>query len=65
MAQGDTNVTVCNKALLLLGAEPITSFSDGTPAAQACSTIYEDTITHKKKLFLSEQNLGHLSSDRF
>ena len=30
-------------ALLLLGAEPITSFSDGTPAAQACSTIYEDT----------------------
>tara|TARA_Y100000816_G_scaffold290668_1_gene279923 strand:- start:1691 stop:2320 length:630 start_codon:yes stop_codon:yes gene_type:complete len=43
MAQGDTNVTVCNKALLLLGAEPITSFSDGTPAAQACSTIYEDT----------------------
>ena len=40
---GDTNVTVCNKALLLLGAEPITSFSDGTPAAQACSTIYEDT----------------------
>ena len=37
MAVGDTDVTICNKALLLLGAEAITSFSDGTPAAQACN----------------------------
>ena len=43
MAQGDTNVTVCNKALLFLGAEPITSFTDGTPGANACANIYEDT----------------------
>ena len=41
MAAGDTDVKVCNKALLLLGAEAITSFSDGSPAAQACDTIYK------------------------
>ena len=42
MAAGDTDVKVCNKALLLLGAEAITSFSDGSPAAQACDTIYKE-----------------------
>ena len=42
MAQGDTDVKVCNKALLLLGVEAITSFSDGTPAATACDTIYKE-----------------------
>lgn len=42
MASGDTDVKVCNKALLLLGAEAITSFSDGSPAAQACDTIYKE-----------------------
>ena len=42
MAVGDTDVSICNKALLLLGSDAITSFSDGTPAAQACSTIYNE-----------------------
>lgn len=42
MAAGDTDVKVCNKALLLLGAEAITSFSDGSPGAQACDTIYKE-----------------------
>ena len=42
MAVGDTDVSICNKALLLLGAEAITSFADGTPAATAASTIYKE-----------------------
>ncbi len=42
MAVGDTDVSICNKGLLLLGAEAITSFSDGTPAAQAASSIYKE-----------------------
>jgi len=42
VAVGDTDVTICNKSLLLLGAEAITSFSDGSPAAQACNTIYKE-----------------------
>ena len=42
MAAGDSDVSICNKALLLLGAEAISSFSDGTPGAQACNTIYTE-----------------------
>jgi len=42
MASGDTDVSICNKALLLLGSSSITSFSDGTPQASACSTLYPD-----------------------
>ena len=42
MAVGDTDVSICNKALLLLGAEAITSFADGTPAATAATTIYKE-----------------------
>lgn len=42
MAAGDTDVSICNKALLLLGAENINSFSDGTASAVACSTIYNE-----------------------
>ena len=42
MAAGDSDVSICNKALLLLGAEAISSFSDGTPGAQACNTIYAE-----------------------
>ena len=42
MASGDTNVGICNKALLLLGADSITSFTDGTPAGAACEVIYDE-----------------------
>lgn len=42
MATGDTNISICSDALILLGAEPITSFTDGSDAAQACSRLYPD-----------------------
>jgi len=42
MATGDTDVSICSDALILLGAEPITSFTDGSDAAQACSRLYPD-----------------------
>ena len=42
MAAGDTDVSIVNKGLLLLGAEAISSFSDGTPAGTAASTIYTE-----------------------
>ena len=42
MASGDTNVTICNQALLLLGSDSISSLSDTTDdAAIVCNTIYE------------------------
>ena len=42
MASGDTDVSICNKALLLLGASAISSFSDGSTQATACSILYPD-----------------------
>jgi hypothetical protein len=42
MATGDTDVSICSDALILLGAEPITSFTDGSDSAQACSRLYPD-----------------------
>jgi hypothetical protein len=42
MAAGDTNVSICNQALLLLGADTIASFTDTTnDAALVCNNIYE------------------------
>lgn len=43
MAAGDTDVSICNRALLLLGAESITSFTDGTASGSACSLLYPET----------------------
>lgn len=40
MASGDTDVSICNQALLLLGADTIASFSNGTAVGNACSIIY-------------------------
>jgi len=42
MATGDTDISICSDALILLGAEPITSFTDGSDSAQACSRLYPD-----------------------
>lgn len=43
MSAGDTDVSVCNRALLLLGSESITSFDDGSAAGSACSLLYPET----------------------
>lgn len=44
MASGDSNITICNQALNLLGADVISSFSDtSNDAATVCNNIY-DTI---------------------
>lgn len=40
MAEGDTDVSICSQALLLLGANQITSFSDGTAPSSVCSVLY-------------------------
>jgi hypothetical protein len=42
MASGDSALTVCSDALVLIGAEPISSFSEGTDAANTCDRIYPD-----------------------
>ena len=42
MATGDTDLSICSDALILLGASPISSFTEGTDAAQACDRLYPD-----------------------
>jgi hypothetical protein len=42
MAAGDTDLSICSDALILMGASPLSSFTEGTDAAQACSRLYYD-----------------------
>lgn len=42
MASGDTGVSICSDALLLIGAKTITSFNDGTDEASVCDRLYPD-----------------------
>lgn len=42
MAAGDTKLSICSDALILLGASPLSSFSEGTDAAQICDRVYDD-----------------------
>lgn len=36
----ETDISICAAALRLIGAEPIASFDEGTPAADACALLY-------------------------
>jgi hypothetical protein len=42
MAAGDTSLSICSDALILLGTAPISSFTEGSDAAQACDRLYPD-----------------------
>lgn len=39
-----TDIDICSRALVLIGAQPITSFSDGTTESTVASNLYEDTV---------------------
>tara|TARA_R100001463_G_scaffold40064_1_gene85369 strand:- start:211 stop:828 length:618 start_codon:yes stop_codon:yes gene_type:complete len=42
MATGDTDISICSDALILLGSTTISSFTEGTDLASACSRLYPD-----------------------
>ena len=42
MASGDTKLSICSDSLIMLGAKPLSSFSEGTDAAQICDRLYDD-----------------------
>jgi len=42
MSAGDTKLTICSDALIMLGASPLSSFSDGTDEAQVADRLYDD-----------------------
>lgn len=39
-----TAIDICARALILIGAQPITSFEDGTTEATVAANLYEDTV---------------------
>jgi hypothetical protein len=39
-----TDIDICARALILIGASPITSFDDGTTEATVAANLYEDTV---------------------
>jgi hypothetical protein len=45
MASGDTSLTICSDALLMLGATPISSFNDGSTAATVANRLYPNICT--------------------
>ena len=42
MAAGGTKLSICSDAMIMLGAAPLSSFSEGTDAAQAADRLYDD-----------------------
>ena len=42
MATGDTDIRICSDALLMLGANPISSFTEGTDESNICDRLYLD-----------------------
>jgi hypothetical protein len=42
MAAGDTSLSICSDALIMLGARPISSFNDGTDEATVADRLYHD-----------------------
>ena len=40
----DTPLDICSRALILIGAEPISSFDDGTTEATVAVNMYEDVV---------------------
>jgi hypothetical protein len=42
MAAGDTSLSICSDALIMLGARPISSFNDGTDEANVADRLYHD-----------------------
>jgi len=54
-----TKIDICSTALILIGANTITSFTDDSTEATVCNTIYEDilkaSLTRHRWRFASEQ----------
>lgn len=42
MASGDTKLSICSDAMIMLGAAPISSFAEATDAAQIADRLYDD-----------------------
>ena len=44
-----TKIDICARALIMIGAQPISSFSDGSTEALVASNIYDDVVLWGRK----------------
>ena len=58
MAAGDTDVSICNKALRFLGANTITSFAEASAAADACNSLYKEVKASTLAMYSWTFSLG-------
>jgi len=63
----NSSIDICARALILIGAEPITSFEDGTTEALVAVNMYEDiarsNLCHTRWRFATEQRVLNKLSD--
>jgi hypothetical protein len=62
-----TNIDICARALILIGAQPISSFSDGSTEALVASNIYDDILEaaltrHRWNFATTQKQLSLLAS---
>lgn len=65
--KADSPIDICSRALILIGAEPITSFDDGTTEALVSVNMYEDvaqsSLVNTRWRFATNQAVLNLLSD--
>lgn len=62
-----TDIDICSRALVMIGAEPITSFTENTDEARACSNLYEQTVqslltSHPWRFCMGQEQVSRLSA---
>ena len=62
-----TNIDICARALIMIGAQPISSFSDGTTESTVAGNLYEDTVRdllarHRWRFASRQQQLSRLTT---
>ena len=62
-----SKVDICARALVMIGAQPISSFSDGSTEALVASNVYEDIVQssltrHRWKFSTNQKQLSLLSA---
>ena len=63
----DSSISICSRALILIGAEPITSFTDGSTESLVASNLYEDicrsALQNCRWRFATDQKVLNLLTD--
>ena len=62
-----TDIDICARALVMIGAQPISSFSDGSTEALVASNLYTDVVEaaltrHRWRFATTQQQISLLSN---